>query len=112
MKLANVTMHDQSQYLDGFRELGFEVDPRPLLRAVSGTDDAKAAACDAINAAKDQGAQGILLGGRTDVVIYAAALAGANGLDVFIAETERIRDADDRFIFNLRGVTRVDLPTQ
>ena len=29
IKLANATMHDQSQYLDAFRNFGFEVNQLP-----------------------------------------------------------------------------------
>ncbi len=109
MKLANLTMHDQLQFVDRFRELGFEVDPKPLLREVSGMEDAKAAACEALKAAKDQGAQGILLGGRTDVCVYAAILAAAGRFKVYVAETKRVRDESDRFVFELAGVTPIDL---
>ena len=107
--LANLTMHDQGQFADRFRELGYKINPKPLLREVHGTEDAKAAACEALRAAKAQGAQGILLGGRTDVCVYAAILAVAGGLQVFIAETERVRDEKDRFVFALKGVTPIDL---
>jgi len=109
MKLANLTMHDQIQFVDRFRELGFDINPTPLLREVSGMEDAKAAACEALKAAKDQGAQGILLGGRTDVCVYAAILAAAGRFKVFVAETKRVRDESDRFVFELEGVTPIDL---
>jgi len=109
MRLANVTMHPQDDYLDAFKALGYVVNPEPLLRVCAGAEDAKAAAVEALKAAEAQGAQGILLGGRTDVVIYAAILAAIGNFKVFVAETERIRDANDAFVFNLAGVTPVEL---
>ena len=109
VKLANLTMHPQNDYLDAFRALGYDIDPRPLLRACSGMEDAKAAAVEALQAAAAQDAEGILLGGRTDMCVYAGILAVMGGFKVFIAETERLRDADGNFAFNLRGITPVDL---
>lgn len=111
MRLANVTMHGQAQYLEAFKALGYVVNPEPLLRVCAGAEDAKAAACEALKAAEAQGAQGILLGGRTDVVIYAAILAAIGNFKVFVAETERVRDENDKFVFNLKGVTPVELFT-
>jgi len=109
VRLANCTMHPQNDYLDAFRALGYDVDPRPLLRTCAGAEDAKAAACEALKAAAAQDAEGILLGGRTDMCVYAAMLAVMGGFKVFVAETERIRDANDAFVFNLKGVTQVDI---
>jgi len=54
-----------------------------------------------------EGFKGLLIGGRTDVMIYLAIQAPAWGLSLYVAETERIRDASDRFVFQLKGVTRV-----
>lgn len=109
MKLANVTMHDQTQYLAQYRALGYEIDPTPLLRECTGPQDAWQVAFAAIKAAKDQHAHGIILGGRTDVCLYAAITAVSNRLRVFIAETKRVRDENNCFVFNLAGVTPVAL---
>ncbi len=59
--------------------------------------------------AKKEGYDGLLLGGRTDLMIYIAVQAPAWGLSLYVAETERIRDANDRFIFNITGMTKVYL---
>ena len=109
MKLANLTMHDQSALVSKFASLGYEVNPTPLLREVSGTEDAIAAAHEAISAARAQGAEGVLLGGRTDVCIYAATFAAFHGLHICVAETERVRDENDRFVFKLSGVTPLNV---
>lgn len=109
IRLANVTMHDQSEYTDAFKALGYVVNPEPLLRVCAGADDAVLAACEALEAAEAQGAEGILLGGRTDMCIYAATIAVRAKLRIYIAETERLRDENDCFKFNLKGVTAVDL---
>lgn len=107
IKLANATMHDQSQYLDAFRNFGFEIEPTPRLRQVSGTWEACNLAREVVEQTKKEGYDGLLLGGRTDLMIYIAVQAPAWGLKLYIAETERIRDENDRFVFNLVGVTRV-----
>jgi hypothetical protein len=107
IRLANATMHDQSQFLDDFRSFGFEVEPTPRLRQVSGAREACELAREVIEQAKKEGYEGLLLGGRTDVMIYLAIQAPAWGLSLYVAETERIRDASDRFVFELKGVTKV-----
>jgi hypothetical protein len=109
IKLANATMHDQSQYLDAFRNFGFEIEPTPRLREVSGTWEAYNLANEVVEQAKKEGYDGLLLGGRTDLMIYIAVQAPAYGLELYQAETVRQRDANDRFVFNLSGVTRIYL---
>lgn len=107
IKLLNATMHDQSGFLDDFRKFGFEVEPTPRLRSVSGPKEAYELACEVIEQARREGFKGLLIGGRTDLMIYIGILAPVHGLQLYVAETERIRDANDRFIFNLQNVTKV-----
>lgn len=107
IRLANATMHDQSQYLDAFRKFGFEVEATPRLREVSGAKKAYELACEVVEQARKGGFDGLLIGGRTDLMIYIAIQAPINGLQLYVAETERIRDANDRFVFQLKGVTKV-----
>jgi hypothetical protein len=109
IKLANATMHDQRDFRADFERLGFEVEPTPRLRQVSGAKEAYDLAREVVRQAKKEGFDGLLIGGRTDVMIYIAIEAPIHGLQLFIAETERIRDANDRFVFNLAGVTKVYL---
>lgn len=109
IKLANATMHDQSQYLESFRKFGFNVEPTPRLRPVSGAWEAYELARETVEQAKKEGYDGLLLGGRTDLMVYIAVQAPAWGLDLYQAETKRERDENDRFIFNLVGVTRIYL---
>ena len=109
VKLANATMHDQSNFREAFKNFGFEVETTPRLREVSGAREAYELACQVVEQAKKEGYDGLLLGGRTDLMIYIAVQAPAWGLELYIAETERIRDANDRFVFNLVGVTKVYL---
>ncbi len=105
IKLFNATMHDETPYLDAFKTLGYDVDPEPRLSAVDGPAEAYAMAKRAVAAAK--GYDGMLIGGRTDVMIYIAILAPIEGLGLYIAETKRTRDANDRFVFHLAGVTPI-----
>ena len=107
VKLLNATMHDQSAYRSDFAKLGFEVEATPKLRQVSGAREAYELACQVVQQARKEGFKGLLIGGRTDVMIYLAIQAPAWGLSLYVAETERIRDASDRFVFQLKGVTKV-----
>jgi len=107
IKLANATMHDQSNFLNDFAKLGFDVEATPRLRPVSGPKEAYELACEVVQQAKKEGFKGLLIGGRTDLMIYLAIEAPAYKLDLYIAETERIRDEHDRFVFNLKGLTKV-----
>jgi hypothetical protein len=112
LKLANCTMHDQTQYIEQFISFGFDIDPKPLLGEVSGAEEAIKMAkriiynvkggnlTDGVPALVD----GILIGGRTDVCVYLAIYAAAFGIKAYITETKRIRD-NDKFVFNLCGVT-------
>ncbi len=109
IKLANATMHDQSKFVEDFRKLGFDVESAPRLRQVAGAKEAYALAREVVERAKKEGFDGILLGGRTDVMIYVGILAPIHGLQLYIAETVRERDEHDRFVFNLAGVTKVYL---
>ena len=107
IKLANATMHDQSKFVEDFRKLGFEVESTPRLRQVSGPKEAYALAHEVVEQAKKEGFDGLLIGGRTDLMIYIAIQAPIHGLALYIAETERIRDGHDRFVFNLTGLSKV-----
>ena len=107
IKLANATMHDQSGFRDDFKRLGFDVESSPRLHQVTGAKEAYQLACEVVQQAKKEGFHGLLIGGRTDVMIYIAIEAPIRGLQLFIAETVRQRDANDRFVFNLAGLTKV-----
>lgn len=107
IKLLNATMHDQSAYQSDFEKLGFDVESTPRLRQVTGAKDAYALAREVVQQAKAEGFDGLLIGGRTDVMIYIAIEAPVHGLSLYIAETVRKRDENDRFVFNLAGVTKV-----
>ena len=107
IRLANATMHDQSAYRADFEKLGFDVEPIPRLRQVSGAKEAYELARETVEQVKKEGYDGLLIGGRTDLMIYIAIQAPAWGLDLYIAETERVRDENDRFVFNLAGVSKI-----
>jgi hypothetical protein len=109
IRLANATMHDQSQFLNEFQNFGFEVESAPRLREVSGTWEAYNLACEVVQQAKKEGFDGLLLGGRTDLMVYIAIQAPIHGLQLYVAETVRKRDEHDRFVFNLAGVSKIYL---
>jgi hypothetical protein len=100
-------MHDQSEYRADFERLGFDVEAAPRLHPVSGAREAYKLACEVVQQARKEGFDGLLIGGRTDLMIYIAIEAPICGLDLYIAETVRERDEHDRFVFNIRGLTKV-----
>ena len=57
--------------------------------------------------AKAEGANAILVGGLSDVAYYQIAAAHDIGLPVYVAETERVRDEHDRFVFRFLGLRPV-----
>lgn len=107
IRLLNATMHDQSAFQSAFKKLGFDVEAAPRLHPVTGAKEAYALACEVVQQAKKEGFNGLLLGGRTDIMIYIAIEAPIHGLQLYIAETVRERDENDRFVFNLKGLTKV-----
>lgn len=107
IRLANATMHDQANFKDAFKNFGFEVESTPRLRQVSGAWEAYNLAREVVEQVKKEGFEGLLIGGRTDLMIYIAIQAPAWGLDLYVAETERVRDENDRFVFNLAGVSKI-----
>lgn len=114
LKLANCTMHDQTQYIDQFKSFGFDIDPKPLLTEVFGSEETIETAKQVISTVKGGNlidgkpalVDGILIGGRTDLCVYLALYAAVFHIKVYVAETKRIR-TDDKFVFNLCGVTPV-----
>jgi hypothetical protein len=100
-------MHDQSQFVDAFRNFGFEVEATPRLREVSGAWEAYNLAREIVEQTRKEGFDGLLIGGRTDLMIYLAIQAPAYGLKLYQAETKRERDENDRFIFNITDITRI-----
>ncbi len=107
IKLLNATMHDQTQYIEDFKNFGFEVQSEPQLEVVAGGKEALELASDTVQKAIDGGYDGLLLGGRTDIMIYISHLIEGTNLKLYLSETERVRDENDRFIFNLVGVTPI-----
>ena len=80
-KLANATMHSQSNFVEDFKSLGFDVESAPRLRPVSGAKDAYNLAQEVVEQAKKEGFDGLLLGGRTDVMVYIASRSPCGSVD-------------------------------
>lgn len=112
VKMANLTLHEQSEYVEGFRKYGFEIEVSPQGLLVE-NNDSKAIRdmCkEKIDEIVSQGYQAVLLGGRTDVAIYLYQFAKEKGLKCYIVHTERIRKViNDKsfFEFKFEGLTEV-----
>ena len=82
-RLANLTTHDQSEFVDEYKSRGYNIDPspRPIIKFKNDSQE------DLVNKIrkhltiiKDDGYDAILLGGTTDMVPYIYCIAGSLGL--------------------------------
>jgi len=109
IKLANFTLHNQQQYVERWREFGFEIDPTPrapLIEFENGewTEERILEAVKrALTAIKEEGFQAIMIGGLSNCMCYAWYLAHQMGLRVVMAKTPRLRTPGGKFIFLLTG---------
>jgi len=110
IKLANFTLHDQTQYIEKWRDYGFEIDPipkAPLIEFEKGEwteEKILNATKRALVAIKDEGFDAIMIGGLSNVMAYAWYLASSQlGLRVIMSKTPRLRTTDGKFIFVLSG---------
>jgi len=109
IKLANFTLHQQTQYIEKWREFGFEIDPTPrapLIEFEKG-EWTEQRILDAVKRAlteiKNQGFEAIMIGGLSNCMAYAWYLAHQLGLRVVMSKTPRLRTPDGKFIFVLAG---------
>jgi hypothetical protein len=112
MELFNATMHDQGKQdfgSFGFTFAGGDTSGHGLSVAVN-EDFAsiKERANAVIAQAVEAGADGVLVGGLGSVTIALWQAANDAGLAVFEAATERKRDENDRFVFVLSGLRRLN----
>jgi len=109
MKLANFTLHDQTQYVGRWREFGFEVDPTPRAPLIefekeSWTEEKILEAVKrALTEIKAEGFDAIMIGGLSNCMAYAWYLAHQMELKVVMSKTPRLRTPNGKFIFVLTG---------
>ncbi|PKM83810.1 MAG: hypothetical protein CVU88_01070 [Firmicutes bacterium HGW-Firmicutes-13] len=117
IKLANFTLHDQEEYVEKWREMGFDIDPAPrapLIEFEKGewTEEAiLEAVYKSLAAIKSEGFDAVLIGGLSNAMAYAWLLSDRLGLEVIQSRTPRERTPDGKFIFNLTGYTRLLRPS-
>jgi len=117
-KLANFTLHDQTEYVEAWRSFGYEIDPKPrapLVNFESGkwTEERilKEVAL-ALKEIKKEGFDAIMIGGLSNAMAYAWFVAWHLGLEVVMARTPRLRTPDGHFIFELTGYSALLTPGQ
>jgi len=109
VRLANFTLHDQSEYVGRWREFGFEIDPAPrapLIEFEKGERTEESileAVIDKLDAIKAGGFDAILIGGLSNCMAYAWLLASRYGLQAVMARTPRKRTPTGEFVFELAG---------
>jgi len=109
IKLANFTLHDQTQYIERWREFGFEIDPTPRSPLIEfekeewTEEKILEAVKRVLTAIKQEGFEAIMIGGLSNCMAYAWYLAHQMGLRVVMSKTPRLRTPDGKFIFVLMG---------
>lgn len=107
LKMANLTMHDQTEYLQNFAELGFEIEAVPRLKAVSNPREGLELATKIRRDLLAEGIDSALLGGKTDLSIYLAVELASHDVQLYTVNTERVRDENDRFVFQFKGLDKL-----
>ena len=69
----------------------------------------KKTAVKTVHAAMSLGCKAILVGGLSDVTFYQTIEAHRLGLTVYVANTERTRDENERFVFNFIGLREIEV---
>lgn len=106
-RMANLTMHDQSQYKNSFEELGFKIEVEPRLKTVSSTSESLELAEKIRRDLIAEGIDSALLGGKTDLSIYLAIELASRDVQLYTVNTERVRDENDRFVFQFKGLDKL-----
>lgn len=111
LRLLNVTAHDQSSYKEQLRECGVEVVANCSFDVDASHNDVmvREIADDTIRNFADD-VDGILVGGLTSSMFYCILSALDINLRVFEIVTERIRDKNNRFVFNFKGIREIRHP--
>jgi len=111
IKLANCTLHDQTQYEKDFRQAGFEVVTKPLGFEVDVEDDAQTIKNKVEDTLEficiDTHVNDILVGGLSSLTYYFIQGALEYSWHVFEVVTEQTRDADGKFVFNFCGLREI-----
>lgn len=112
VRLANCTSHWQTQNIEAYAALGFDVRPEPLLPHVQSGIEAIRTAEEAVAEALRLGMDGVLVAGRTDLAVYVALIAVDAGLDVYVPDTDHSFTVPPglpgvRHKLRLRGVARI-----
>lgn len=109
VRLANFTLHDQTEYIEKWRECGFEVDPVPRAPFVEfekpeWTEERILQETQkALAQIKNEGFEAVMIGGLSNVMAYAWFIASRLGLRVVMSKTPRIRGPNGKPMFVFSG---------
>jgi len=95
-EVANLSNHDQSPWLDDFRERGYDVDPAPreIKRAMNDSEDTLIDRIrNSLDALKREGFDAILISGYNHIIPYQYYIANELGIKTIVA----------RFYHNMSG---------
>lgn len=116
LRLANFTLHDQTEHVDQWRAFGFAMHPEPRAPLIEfekngwSEEAILQSVYKILKQIKSEGYQAVLIGGLPNAMAYAWCLADAMGLVVVMARTPRERTPDGKFIFKLTGYSGLLLP--
>ncbi len=110
-------MHLQTEFLQKWEEMGFNLDPTPRAPLVEfeKTEWTEAKIFEAVfkevEQIADEGFEGIMIGRLSNEMCYAWHIAYEMGMVVVMAKTPRKRTPDGKFIFELAGWTELFSPS-
>ena len=117
-KLANFTLHDQTQYIEIWKDFGFEIDPvsrAPLIeyeKAEWTEEKILSETYKRLDIIASERFDAIMIGGLSNVMAYAWLYAQILGLEVIMSKTPRLRTPDGKFIFKLEGYAELIKPSE
>lgn len=113
-RLANFTLHDQTQYVEVWKGFGYDLDPRPrapLIPFEKGTwteDMIFKATWEAMDKILQECFEAIIIGGLSNCMAYAWYIANLMNMEVVMARTPRMRDhATGRQLFVMTGYSKM-----
>lgn len=110
VRLANLTVSDQTPYVEQYRAQGYNVDaaPRGILVPVGlAPAEVRRLAEEAVAPLGEAGYAGAIIGGRQDAACYLRDALAAAGLRAFVPDTARILDREGYFVAMPVGLVEV-----
>lgn len=115
--IANYTLHNQEEFVEVWeKKFGFRLNPTPQAPLIEFEKEEWTeerilrVVYEGIKKIKEEGYDGIMIGGLSNAMAYAWFFANELGMTVIMSKTPRKRTPDGKFIFELAGWTELFPP--